>query len=91
MSRHMPITTTVSTKGQVILPKAIRDERHWAPGTRLVVEEAADGVFLRKAPAFAPTSPADVFAMLPYKGEAKSLEDMEQGILAEAARRHAGD
>ena len=27
--------TTLSTKGQVILPKAIRDEKHWAPGVKL--------------------------------------------------------
>jgi AbrB family looped-hinge helix DNA binding protein len=31
------LTTTVSTKGQVILPKAIRQRKHWEPGTRLVV------------------------------------------------------
>jgi hypothetical protein len=27
------LTTTVSTKGQVILPKAIRERRNWQPGT----------------------------------------------------------
>src|SRR6266566_7381011 len=31
--------TTLSTKGQVILPKAIRERRHWGPGTRLLVED----------------------------------------------------
>ena len=29
------LTTTVSTKGQVILPKAIRDQRRWPAGTEL--------------------------------------------------------
>jgi AbrB family looped-hinge helix DNA binding protein len=29
-------TTVVSTKGQVILPKAIRQRRRWDAGTRLV-------------------------------------------------------
>ena len=29
-------TTILSTKGQFILPKAIRDQRHWAAGTRLI-------------------------------------------------------
>jgi len=41
------VTTIVSTKGQVILPKAIRDQRHWGAGTRLIVEETADGVLLK--------------------------------------------
>ncbi len=40
------ITTTVSTKGQVILPKAIREQKHWAAGTELIVEETDEGVLL---------------------------------------------
>ncbi len=48
-------TTRVSTKGQVILPKAVRQRRHWGPGTRLLVEETPDGVLLKAAPIFAPT------------------------------------
>jgi AbrB family looped-hinge helix DNA binding protein len=84
-------TTTVSTKGQVILPKAIREERQWSSGTRLLVEETADGVLLRPAPLFAPSDPAVVFASLPVTGPPKTLEEMDAGIRAEARRRHAGD
>ena len=65
MARSDPLITTVSTKGQVILPKAIRQRRQWDAGTRLVVEETADGVLLKPAPAFAPTRPENVFGMLP--------------------------
>src|SRR6202023_4209586 len=54
------LTTTVSTKGQVILPKAIRQRRHWEPGTRLLVEDTPEGVLLKAAPVFAPTRPEDV-------------------------------
>lgn len=32
------LTTIVSTKGQVILPSAIRRSRDWKAGTRLTVE-----------------------------------------------------
>lgn len=39
------LTTTVSTKGQVILPKAIREERRWRAGTRLTIESTPDGCF----------------------------------------------
>ena len=85
------LSTTVSTKGQVILPKAIREQRQWKAGTRLVVEDTAEGVLLRAAPAFTPTHPKDVFASLPYKGTPKTLEEMDAGIAAEAKRRHAGD
>jgi len=89
MSAKQKLTTTVSTKGQVILPKAIREQRHWPAGTELVVEDTPEGVLLKAKPAFAPTRPKDVFGSLPYKRSAKSIADMEAGIAAEAKRRHA--
>jgi AbrB family looped-hinge helix DNA binding protein len=82
-------TTTVSTKGQVILPKAVRDRRGWSAGTELVVEDTPDGVLLSEKPAFAATKAKDVFGSLPWKGQPKSIEDMQAGIAAEAKRRHA--
>lgn len=91
MARPALSTTTVSTKGQVILPKAIRESRKWDAGTRLVVEETPEGVLLKLAPVFAPTRSEDVFGMLPHAGPPKSLEEMEAGVLAEARRRHGRD
>lgn len=85
------LTTTVSTKGQIILPKAIRQRREWDAGTRLLVEETPEGVLLKAAPSFAETRPGDVFASLPHKGRPKTLKEMEAGVLAEARRRHARD
>jgi AbrB family looped-hinge helix DNA binding protein len=83
------LTTTVSTKGQVILPKAIRERRNWAAGTRLVVEETPDGVLLKAAPVFAPTRPEEVAGMLAYRGRPKTLEDLDAAITAEVKRRRA--
>ncbi|MDE0205765.1 MAG: AbrB/MazE/SpoVT family DNA-binding domain-containing protein [Candidatus Tectomicrobia bacterium] len=84
-------TTTVSTKGQVILPKAIRRALHWAAGTRLVVENTPEGVLLKPEPAFAGTRSEDVFGCLAWEGPPKALPDMCAGVVAEARRRHAGD
>jgi AbrB family looped-hinge helix DNA binding protein len=91
MARAEKLTTTVSTKGQVILPSAIRQRREWSAGTRLTIEETAEGVLLKPAPAFAETRPEDVFGALPWKGKPKTLEQMDAGVLAEARRRHARD
>ncbi|QCI99937.1 AbrB/MazE/SpoVT family DNA-binding domain-containing protein [Agrobacterium larrymoorei] len=91
MSQPEKLTTTVSTKGQVILPKAIRQHRDWGAGTRLTVEETAEGVLLKRMPTFAPTRSADVFGMLPNDGAPKTLEDMDSAILAEARRSHDRD
>ena len=82
-------TTTLSTKGQVILPKAIRQRRHWEPGTRLLVEDTPEGVLLKAAPVFAPTRPEDVAGILAYRGPAKKLEEMDAAITAEVAERRA--
>jgi AbrB family looped-hinge helix DNA binding protein len=89
MSAKRKLTTTVSTKGQVILPKAIREQRRWSAGTELLVEDVPDGVLLRAKPVFAPTRPEDVFGSLRYRGPAKSIAEMDAGIATEAKRRHA--
>ena len=82
------LTTTVSTKGQVILPKTIRQSLGWEAGMRLVVENTPEGVLLRPEPVFAETRPEDVFGRLAGKGAPKSLEEMEAGVMEEARRRH---
>lgn len=41
--------TTVRTKGQVTIPKPIRDRKRIAAGTRLEVIEQGDDIVLRKA------------------------------------------
>lgn len=89
MSGVKKLTTTVSTKGQVILPSAIRQQRDWGAGTRLVVEDTPEGVLLKAAPIFPPTRPEDVFGSLGYIGEPKTLEEMDEGIAEEIRRRHA--
>ena len=87
MSTAPKLTTTVSTKGQVILPKTIREQREWAAGTRLIVEDTKEGVLLRRAPLFAPTRMEDVFGSLKAKGPARSIEEMDAAVAAEARRR----
>lgn len=81
------LTTIVSTKGQIILPKAVRERRDWNAGTRLLVEDTADGVLLKRAPAFSPTRSEDVFGMLPRRDAPKSIEEMDAAILQEARHR----
>ncbi len=81
------LTTTLSTKGRVVLPKAIRRALRWEAGTRLVVENTPEGVLLKPLPAFAETRPEDVFGRLARDGAPKSLADMDAGVLAEAKRR----
>jgi AbrB family looped-hinge helix DNA binding protein len=80
-------TTTVSTKGQVILPKAIREQRRWPAGTRLIVENTPEGVLLKPMPAFEPTDLDSVYGVLRPTGPALSIDAMNAVIASEATRR----
>lgn len=74
------LTTTVSTKGQVILPKVIRDQRRWPAGTSLVVRDTPEGVLLTREPLFPPTRLEDVVGMLKYDGPPVTIEEMEEAV-----------
>ena len=84
------LTTTVSTKGQVTLPKAVRRALRWEAGTRLTVENTTEGVLLKPEPIFPETRPEDVYGCLAWKGPPKSLEEMDKAVLEEAKRRYEG-
>ena len=79
--------TTLSTKGQVILPKAIREKLKWDAGAKLIARETEGGVILTRAPAFPPTEPESVFGVLPKPRKPVSIEDMDAAVSALARRR----
>ena len=69
-------------------PAPIRSAARWGTGTRLMVEETAEGVLLKPAPLFERTSVDDVVGILKYDGPPKTIEQMNEAVLAEAKRRH---
>ena len=87
MSSAEKLTVRLSTKGQLILPKAIRQRRHWDAGTRLLIEDTAEGVLLKAAPIFEAKRSDEVFGSLKVSGPPKTLEQMDAGVIAEARRR----
>ena len=87
------LTTTVSTKGQVILPKPIRQALRWEAGTELVVENTgrrglAQGEVAASPPTKACAGLRDVCAIAASR---KTIEEMDAAVAAEARRRHARD
>lgn len=86
------LTTTLSTKGQMVLPKAVRDRRGWGEGMRLVVEDHPEGVLLKaepEEPVFTPTRMEDVFGMLKRPGQrAISDAEMRAAVREAAAKRY---
>jgi AbrB family looped-hinge helix DNA binding protein len=88
MAKAASLKTKVSTKGQVILPKAIRDRRGWTAGAELIVEDRPEGVLLREAPRVEATKAEDVRGCLGPVNRVVSIEEMHQALLDEAARRY---
>lgn len=85
-----PTTTRLSTKGQVILPSALRRKCGWQPGQVLEVVETEQGLLLKPAGTVPPAAPGAAFGMLrPADGRARTLGDMERAITEEIAERHA--
>ena len=74
--------TKLSSKGQIIIPKAVRDAHGWKEGTEFTVEDTQNGVLLkpRRSALFPPTKIEDVVGCVQYKGPRKSLKDMKRGM-----------
>lgn len=92
MAAAKKLPTTLSTKGQMILPKAVRDSRGWGPGARLLVEDLPQGVLITREPepsARPPTTIQQVRGMLKYDGLPISVEEMKRAVVEEAGRRWA--
>jgi AbrB family looped-hinge helix DNA binding protein len=84
-------TTRLSSKGQIILPKPVRDAHGWLPGTDFTVEDVGDGVILRpvRTKQGRVTRLEDVAGCLKSDGPARTLKEMDDAITAEILARHA--
>ncbi len=82
-------TTKLSSKGQVIIPKSVREAHHWRPGTEFTVEDTAQGVLLKPKKLFPETRLKDGLGCVGYKGPPLSLEEIDR-LLEEDIRREWG-
>ncbi len=95
-----PLSTTVSSKGQVVIPKAMRERLGLKPGDVLDVEEADGALVLRlrretlaeqKLRLFGPPVPLEEIAgrlrHLAKPGPVPTMREMRQQAQADFARR----
>ena len=80
-------TLRMSTKGQIVIPRSIRGRHRWEQGTEFTIEEDGDTLVLRPLKPFQPTSLEAGLGCTGYRGPAKSLEQMEEGIARELKQR----
>lgn len=79
--------TAISTKGQLIIPKRIRDRRGWTPGTPIEVEERDAVVVLRPVADLPETTLDDLLGCAGYSGPARTMKEMEAAIARGARGR----
>ena len=73
-------TTILSSKGQIIIPKPVREAHHWKPGQRLEIIESGKSIILKPVSPFQPSTIEEVSGCLKYHGKAKTLAEMEAAI-----------
>lgn len=83
-------TTRLSSKGQVIIPKAVRSAHQWGVGLELEVIDTSDGVLLRPKTLFEESSLEQVAGALKYVGKTKSQDEINTAM-KKAARRAWND
>ena len=75
--------STITTKGQITLPKALRNILHLKSGDKVIFEEQEDGNFTLMPKTL------DVSILkgcISFKDTAKSIEDMDNAISENAGR-----
>jgi len=81
--------TQLSTRGQLVLPKAVRERHGWRAGDTFVVEDRPGGVFLRRAEEQVHTRYEDVAGCLGPAKRKASIEEISS-VSAEYVRKRWG-
>ena len=84
-------TVTLSSKGQVVIPKQMRDEMQWAAGAELTVMSSPAGVTNKGSPIKSGRNLADLIGMLKHRGAPLSTEELCKPVdYARTARESKG-
>lgn len=73
-------TITLSSKGQVVIPKEILDELRWEAGTELTLVSSASGVTLKATPKKTGRNLADLIGMLKHDGTPLATEELGKPV-----------
>jgi len=73
-------TTRLSSKGQLVLPKPVRETLGWTQGMEFRVEANKEGVLLRPVRCFERTTLREVVGSAGYSGRRMTPAEMENAI-----------
>lgn len=83
-------TTKLSSKGQVIIPKAVRSARRWEAGQELLVIDTEEGVLLMPKAPFEATRLGDVAGMLKERVETRTERQIREALDRDVRSRWRG-
>lgn len=73
-------TIKISSKGQIVIPKEVRDDLHWDSGVELILLMTEQGVMLRTKAQVEKYPAKSLRGFLQYKGEKVSTEQLCQPV-----------
>lgn len=79
--------STLKSRGQITLPKALLDELHLKSGDRIAFERNDDGSYVLRPKTVIVASLKGILKDK-YQGPPKTVEEMQEAILENAARRN---
>lgn len=80
-------TTKLSSKGQVIIPKALRSTHNWEAGLELMVIDTGDGLLLKPKAPFAPVELSEVLGLFKGKVVARTDEEIAAALAQDMRRK----
>lgn len=72
-------TTTLSSKGQVVIPKSVREAHGWKAGQEFEIVESSAGLVLQPKTPFPETTVDEVAGCLAYDGPPIPTEKLHGG------------
>jgi len=79
--------STLTSKGRITLPKVLQDDLHLKTGDRIVFERKDDGSYVLRPKTVSAASLKGFLKDL-YTGPPKTVEEMQEAILENAACRN---
>lgn len=83
-------TVRLSSKGQLVLPRVLRESHRWETGQEFMVLDTDEGVLLKPVSSFPATRLDDVAGMLEELVEPRSDQEIEQALVRDARSRWRG-
>ena len=79
--------TRLSSKGQIVIPRQIRQSHGWRPGVAFTIIDDGDSLILKPVVSKTSVTIKDVIGCAGYVGAKKTLAELDAGVVEEARKQ----